>query len=141
MQYLFSIIQAQAHVHPSSSHRSKYYVLICLFIFTLYHLSRIYLNVVYMSGLVLQLFWVPQIIRNAQRNTRQGLDYWYLGITTLAKLFIPLYVWGCPHNIVTIYYPSSFFLCGIVCASLSTVLLLLLQDKWGSRFFIPSRVS
>ncbi|KAI7960945.1 hypothetical protein MJO28_001434 [Puccinia striiformis f. sp. tritici] len=50
----------------------------------------------------------PQIDHNVQHGTsRRGLRKRYVLGTTLCRLFLPLYIWGCPNNVlfVTDYHP------------------------------------
>jgi hypothetical protein len=46
-------------------------------------------------------FWLPQIWKNAERGSaRRTLSKEYIVCTTLCRLFLPLYVWGCPSNVL-----------------------------------------
>ena len=44
---------------------------------------------------------VPQIYANAERDaSRRVLRHRFVIGTTLCRLFIPLYIWGCPQNVL-----------------------------------------
>jgi hypothetical protein len=57
----------------------------------------------YLNLLVVCLFsfWVPQIIHNVHREVRSPLDTRYMIGMTLARLFLPLYFYGCPQNFLS----------------------------------------
>jgi len=89
-------------------------------------------------------FWWPQIYHNASSGTRKAFHLMYLWGTAVSRLFIPLYFIGCPHNFLHILLDQPLFE-----ASFSSCLFLIFwvflqagiltaQDKYGSRFFIPS---
>jgi transmembrane E3 ubiquitin-protein ligase len=40
------------------------------------------------------LFWVPQIVRNAQRGTNRPLRWSYILGTSIARLWLVGYFWG-----------------------------------------------
>ncbi|TMW66976.1 hypothetical protein Poli38472_012092 [Pythium oligandrum] len=89
-------------------------------------------------------FWVPQIVHNVHREVRNPFDLGYLyGISAL-RMFLPLYFYGCPDNFLTAFpmyesKPDISF-----CYTLSfwmalQVGILVLQQRFGPRFFIPAR--
>ncbi|KAF0717459.1 Aste57867_2274 [Aphanomyces stellatus] len=88
-------------------------------------------------------FWVPQIVHNVHREVRNPFDNAYVIGMTLSRLFLPLYMYGCPKNFLTAmpifpaqYHPS---LCvGLVVWMAVQVVVLLLQRYYGPRFFIPA---
>lgn len=45
-------------------------------------------------------FWVPQIVFCAYNEARQPLRPLYVIGMTLTRLALPLYVFGCPHNVL-----------------------------------------
>lgn len=51
--------------------------------------------------MILYSYWLPQIYLNAQRGSaRRVLSKEYVIGTTIARLFLPLYIWACPANIL-----------------------------------------
>jgi len=99
---------------------------------------------------LLYSFWVPQIVYNAVNNTKkpffQSPAGGYALLMSLTRLFIPLYVYGCPRNFVAtlgdhsefthLYNPTA---CLVLAAWLACqILVLYLQDRLGSRFFLPA---
>lgn len=45
-------------------------------------------------------FWVPQIVYCARHDVRQPLRPAYVIGITLTRLALPLYLFGCPHNLL-----------------------------------------
>ena len=87
-------------------------------------------------------FWVPQIVHSAQRDTTDGLSNFYVFGTTLSRLFLPLYFFGCPYNFLNLLQPlqPEFGLCALLAGWVGLQLaVVMLQRKLGPRFFIPAR--
>ncbi|KAI9230013.1 MAG: hypothetical protein DHS80DRAFT_29248 [Piptocephalis tieghemiana] len=82
-------------------------------------------------------FWCPQIFRNAFRGCRKALDIRYVLIMTLSRLLLPLYVYGCPVNLL--HNQPNLWIYGLVGWMFLQVLLLLIQERFGSRFCVPRR--
>ena len=53
---------------------------------------------------VLYSFWVPQIVMNARKGVRLPLNHTYVIGMSLARLVIPLYIYGCPENFVHLLF-------------------------------------
>lgn len=89
-------------------------------------------------------FWWPQIYHNVSAGTRKPFHLLYLWGTAVSRLFIPLYFIGCPNNFLHILldqplFEASFSSCiFLVFWVFLQVSILTAQDKYGSRFFIPS---
>jgi hypothetical protein len=89
--------------------------------------------------------WIPQIIFNSYSGTRNAFHPMYLYGMAISRLFIPLYFLGCPHNFVFYLvekneYKISYFACIVLIFWTGfQVLIIVLQDKYGSRFFIPRK--
>ena len=81
-------------------------------------------------------FWIPQIYHTAERGSgRNALLKKYILGTTLSRLFIPVYVWACPDNLL--FAETSLWVWLLVAYQLAQVATLLLQDTLGARFFLP----
>ncbi|KJE96786.1 hypothetical protein CAOG_07055 [Capsaspora owczarzaki ATCC 30864] len=81
-------------------------------------------------------FWVPQIAHNSVRGTNGGLNHKYTIGISCTRLIAPLYFFACPFNVVNAPdVPYAAMLVGWVALQ---VVVLLLQDMLGSRFFIPA---
>ncbi|KAH8917087.1 hypothetical protein BT69DRAFT_1249235 [Atractiella rhizophila] len=88
-------------------------------------------------AMLMYSFWIPQIIHNCQYGQRRmGLKREFIFGTTLCRLFLPLYFWGCPDNILFIDSSNSVFL--LVLYQGAQLAILLLQDSFHPRFFLPS---
>ena len=59
--------------------------------------------------LLLHSFWIPQILYCARTDSRQPLGGAFVGGMTLSRLALPLYLFGCPHNLLRL--PPNFSLC------------------------------
>ncbi|CAK4069873.1 unnamed protein product [Aphanomyces euteiches] len=88
-------------------------------------------------------FWVPQIVHNVHREVRNPFDTSYILGMSVTRLFLPLYLYGCPKNFLTAmpifplqYHPNLCY--GLVAWMALQVAVLLLQRHWGPRFFIPA---
>mmetsp|Transcript_19491 Transcript_19491/g.74795 ORF Transcript_19491/g.74795 Transcript_19491/m.74795 type:complete len:559 (+) Transcript_19491:123-1799(+) len=88
---------------------------------------------------VLYSFWVPQIYCNASRGVRYAVKPKYLIGISLTRMFIPMYFLLCPTNFLHI--EPDPFLAQCLCLWVAfQVCVLLLQDKYGPRFFIPKQL-
>ncbi|KAJ0401945.1 hypothetical protein P43SY_001992 [Pythium insidiosum] len=89
-------------------------------------------------------FWVPQIVHNVHREVRNPFDTGYLyGISAL-RMFLPLYFYGCPTNFLSAFpmYDSKTnpTFCYVLTVWMALqVLVLVLQQRLGPRFFVPAR--
>jgi len=87
---------------------------------------------------IMYSFFIPQIICNTLRDSNRPFTLSYLLCTAIVRLSIPLYFFGCPYNF-THSEPNpkaTFYLLGWMSFQ---VLVLLLQDYLGPRFFVPNR--
>jgi hypothetical protein len=85
--------------------------------------------------IVNSLILLPQIIHNAYQGIKPGFNMGYYTVILSNQLYM-LYYRGIPHNTTGI--SPSFGICmGILLSILFQLLILALQDKFGSRFFIP----
>ncbi|KAG6407057.1 hypothetical protein SASPL_130039 [Salvia splendens] len=89
--------------------------------------------------LLLHSFWIPQIVINVVRDSRKPLHPHYILGMTLTRIFIPLYVFGCPHNFMRIEPDGTWCICLALFMGLQ-VFILLLQHYLGSRWFIPRQI-
>uniref|UniRef100_A0A0G4FGF3 RING-type E3 ubiquitin transferase n=1 Tax=Chromera velia CCMP2878 TaxID=1169474 RepID=A0A0G4FGF3_9ALVE len=94
-------------------------------------------------ALILSLYWLPQIARDAWTGNRNSLHPNFIMGTTLCRLVLPLYVWGCPATIFNgVVYPSAggpMFGLALTMLIVPTVQvwLMFLQRRFGPRCFIP----
>ncbi|KAI0563451.1 hypothetical protein FGB62_40g21 [Gracilaria domingensis] len=84
-------------------------------------------------------FWVPQIILNAVEDHRRPLLPSYIIGSTVTRLAIPLYFWGCPHNFLHIQ-PRPASAIALVVWLFTQAIILLSQYKFGPRWFIPKEL-
>ena len=54
-------------------------------------------------------FWVPQIVFCAYEDARQPLKAYYVIGMSLSRLALPLYLYGCPQNLLR--NPTSATIC------------------------------
>eukprot|EP00930_Biecheleria_cincta_P085007 TRINITY_DN74427_c0_g1_i1.p1 TRINITY_DN74427_c0_g1~~TRINITY_DN74427_c0_g1_i1.p1 ORF type:complete len:528 (+),score=74.33 TRINITY_DN74427_c0_g1_i1:205-1584(+) len=94
--------------------------------------------------MLLQAYWVPQILRDAWYGCRSSLKTSFISGISISRLLLPLYLWGCPYSIFRgdIYprlpgAPSSQWCLFLLVAQATQVGVLLLQRRYGPRFFVP----
>mmetsp|Transcript_25612 Transcript_25612/g.41033 ORF Transcript_25612/g.41033 Transcript_25612/m.41033 type:complete len:421 (+) Transcript_25612:3-1265(+) len=109
-------------------------------------LMLIYNNLNHLDLIVLALqgYWIPQILWDAWNGHRGSLKPSFITGISLSRTLLLLYAWGCPHTIFSgeLYprlpnAPNTKFcllLAGIQVAQVTT---LLLQQRWGPRWFVP----
>ncbi len=86
--------------------------------------------------------WVPQIIHSAKTGVRKPLlASYYIG-TGIGRLYIPLYMLGCPDNIFARindnFKVNTLAVVMLVFWTGTQLVMLFLQDKYGPRFFVPA---
>ncbi|PXF46702.1 Transmembrane E3 ubiquitin-protein ligase 1 [Gracilariopsis chorda] len=84
-------------------------------------------------------FWVPRIVLNAVEDHRLPLLPWYIIGTTVTRLAIPLYFWGCPYNFLHVQPQPALAIALVVWLSTQATILLS-QYKFGSCWFIPKEL-
>ena len=62
-------------------------------------------------------FWIPQIVHCARTDVRQPLKPLYIVGMSLTRLLLPLYLFGCPSNVLRI--PPSPAFCILLVSWLS----------------------
>ena len=88
----------------------------------------------YMKYLVFPMysFWVPQILYCAYHEARQPLRPLYVVGMTLTRLALPLYIFGCPYNVLRLQ--TDLGICALLCLSMAV------QVIWGAaRCLVPCR--
>jgi len=80
--------------------------------------------------------WLPQIYLNYKTRSRQTPNLGYVIAATLCHSFLPLYIKGCPYNLLDKEpnYPVALFIAAYMAGQ---VLLIYYQQKKGARFFVP----
>ncbi|CDS07323.1 hypothetical protein LRAMOSA01272 [Lichtheimia ramosa] len=119
----------------------RLYVLLLLGLFIFYQTaarSAFVQNIIIGTlGFAFYSFWVPQIIRNVLRGCRKPLSRRYVITMSITRLAIPLYFYGCPHNLIAHETsPLVWFLALYVGLQ---AFILYLQDVLGPRFFVSER--
>lgn len=95
--------------------------------------------------LVAYSYWIPQIVTNCIREVRRPFHRTYLNGISIARLVIPLYLYGCPSNLATFITSETprepnFGMClALLVWTSAQVGVLRLQEKLGPHFFIPAR--
>lgn len=85
-------------------------------------------------------FWWPQIVLCARSDSRQPLRPEFVLGTSAARLALPLYVYGCPSNLLRVAPNPP--LCAALVAWVGLQAGLLLAQHWlGPRCFVPRVVS
>jgi hypothetical protein len=88
--------------------------------------------------------WLPQIVYNAAAGTRRAFHPVYMYGMAATRLFIPLYILGCPHNFLSLLLveTAAFSFSPMACFVLVSwtalqIGVLAVQDMFGPRFFLP----
>ena len=73
----------------------------------------------YMKYLVFPMysFWVPQILYCVYHEARQPLRPLYVVGMTLTRLALPLYIFGCPYNVLRLQ--TNLGICAMLCLSMA----------------------
>jgi hypothetical protein len=121
---------------------SRFYGVLIIGLIFIYH------NLDHLSTVILvfQIYWVPQILTDAYQGSRSAIaPAFVVGISASRTLFL-LYLWGCPSSVFTgdAYpqlpgSPSTTFCIVAVLLQGSQVAIMLLQRRWGARWFVPWR--
>jgi hypothetical protein len=61
----------------------------------------------FIAILIFYSYWVPQIAWNTVCGTRCTIHAIYYIGTTVSRLFIPLYLLGCPNNFFSVLLPGA----------------------------------
>lgn len=95
-------------------------------------------TLVFLLFLLCSSFWVPQIARNAQRNTRKAYPIYFVLTTSFTKALVPMYMYFCPENVLFgERWNSAGYGATILAWIWIQVFLLLVQSVMGPRIFIP----
>ncbi|KAK4046804.1 hypothetical protein OIV83_005799 [Microbotryomycetes sp. JL201] len=85
-------------------------------------------------------YWIPQIVLNVQRGAaRQTLRREYIIGTTIARLVLPVYLWGYKDNVLALE-PSPWILALVLYSTVQAGILLAQDSRFGARFFLPRAV-
>lgn len=63
-------------------------------------------------------YWIPQIVWNIVSGTRRTFHPLYCIGTTASRLFIPLYLLGCPKNFFSVLLPGAIPFSPATCVGL-----------------------
>jgi hypothetical protein len=86
--------------------------------------------------LILFSFWLPQIYCNATRNAPKPMTLVYIIVMSITRLFVPLYLFGCPRNIIGIQ-PNPILCVVLILWVFVQAVVLVSQYFLGPRWFIP----
>lgn len=78
--------------------------------------------------------------RNIRRNNRGSLHPLYVVANTVGKFFLPIYYLGCPGNVVWPESPGGWPALLVFGYGGLQVALLISQDLWGGRWFLPKEL-
>jgi len=121
---------------------SRFYGVLVIGLILIYH------NLDHLSSIILcfQIYWVPQILTDAYQGSRSAIAPAYAVGISASRTVLLLYLWGCPHSVFTgdAYpqlpgAPSTVFCVATVLLQGIQVTVMLLQRRWGARWFVPWR--
>lgn len=76
----------------------------------------------------LYTWWIPQIVLSAVMDGRQPLKPVYIIGTSAARLALPLYLYGCPANLLRIP-PAPRMLAALVASVAAQVIMVVVGDN------------
>eukprot|EP01125_Pyxidicula_operculata_P013452 TRINITY_DN4466_c0_g1_i1.p1 TRINITY_DN4466_c0_g1~~TRINITY_DN4466_c0_g1_i1.p1 ORF type:complete len:467 (-),score=57.26 TRINITY_DN4466_c0_g1_i1:31-1431(-) len=85
---------------------------------------------------LLYSFWIPQIYHSAKMDCSRPLSLNFVIFKSLTSLFIPMYFEGCPHNFA-LARPHNWFVVLLCLYVIFQIVMLVLQQYLGPRFFLP----
>jgi hypothetical protein len=117
---------------------SRFYCSLLVGLALVYHFWDILGVLIFLS----YSFWVPQIVASAIHDARKPCTKKYLFGMSASRLYLPLYMWACPQNFVGAILrtgPRPFMACSLVLWVGLQVGVLVAQEKYGPRFFVPQQ--
>uniref|UniRef100_A0A061R832 RING-type E3 ubiquitin transferase n=1 Tax=Tetraselmis sp. GSL018 TaxID=582737 RepID=A0A061R832_9CHLO len=113
---------------------TRFYGALLLVIFFAYQLQRWMRNIIF----ILYSFWIPQIVHCVRADVRQPLRPMFVLGMSATRLLLPLYLFGCPKNMLRVEADPTLCGCLVLWVALQAGVLLL-QGHFGPRCFIPRR--
>lgn len=101
----------------------------------LYYFSELFIVFVFL----IYSFWIPQIYCNVTRDSNRAFTLKYILGTSILRLLLPAYMYGCPANFIQIEPRPHYFVYLSIFVGLM-VSILVLQDVFGPRFFFPKQL-
>jgi hypothetical protein len=89
--------------------------------------------------LLMNSYWIPQIIRTAYHNHRHVYKPWYVVTTSYARLIGPMYVLACPTNFMRIK-PNYFEACLLILWTTAQAAMMLAQHYINPRYGLPDGI-
>jgi hypothetical protein len=89
--------------------------------------------------LLMNSYWIPQIIRTAYHNHRHVYKPWYVVTTSYARLIGPMYVLACPTNFMRIK-PNYFEACLLILWTTAQTAMMLAQHYINPRYGLPDGI-
>lgn len=119
---------------------SRFYGVLVVGLVLLYHnLDRLDSIVV-----AFQAYWLPQILHDAWHGCKTSVCPVFVCGISITRTLLVLYLWGCPAGIFSgdLYprlpgSPSTALCVGVVAFQALQVAVMLLQRRWGPRWFVP----
>ena len=121
-------------------HKSLLFIIFHLFMIIIYIFSFFAMNnYPLITTLFFNSFFIPQIIRSCIMATRKKNDSAYVITMIVYRVLFLMYFGAYPDNIIGSFYPKEAMI-GIVLLVLQGTIVLL-QNQYGGRFFIPPSLS
>ncbi len=96
-------------------------------------------NFVLLAAMVTYSIWIPQIVWNAYKSLRNGLIWTYLIGSSICKLSVAWFIFGIQDNAITFAigktYHTQLWIVTLYVAL--QIVIVMLQDHLGPRFFLP----
>lgn len=144
LRLLFTFWKIKSRFVPSDilvKSRMRFYLLFYGIFFSFFFcLVRFFYDKLWISIMIFFL-WTPQIISNVMKNNKIGIPFFYILISTLDRLAVPLYFRGYDDNFMRTKGKGNFIFFAVNGTYiLFCVIVLYLQMILGPRFFLPKKL-
>ena len=123
---------------------TRFYLILLVFLFlTLYSTTwPPFLRTVYVRllSLVYLSFYMPQIYRNIMRNCRKALQWRFVVGQSILRILPIAYLYLYPDNVLFVVKDSNWMI-AVICWTWFQVWILISQELFGPRFFVPKACS
>lgn len=138
MRYLLDMCKLAWNAGTLGSVLSRIYIYLYAYLGLVILFALVFEPLIWIPLLVAHSCWIFQIGHNVAYRTRNAYSWRYLIGTTLCRSWVPAYLYMWPsQRLIALPFRSSMILAFFIMDAI-LVSILIAQDKWGPRFFIPA---
>lgn len=138
MRYLVEICRLSWNYSTLTMALSRIYLIIYLYIAVSLILALVFEPLIWIPLFLAHSCWIFQIIHNACYRTRRAYDWRYIIGTTICRSFVPAYFYAWPGQTILLVPPRPTLIFALFAYDAVLIAILMAQDRFGPRFFIPS---